>query len=1653
MGTHSRRPRQIIAAAAFCLMGNAAQALEVDVRGPAGQAVGPFRWLVQEDTTHAVVPGQPTPTSLGVRFHASHAPAVAEGKSSDGSLGRLSLDPSKRYFLSVLPEGGYSIGGAPLAPGQTKAKVEVAELPLPTAQISVFVFEDNSPINNQADLPAEHGLAGFTIILEDAGGRYGQVGGRVTQDAFGNPLGTTYDAGGNVLVMGNGELITGPDGKLLIKNLSPAKYGVKVIPPSTDWVQTSTIEGTRTIDAWVKPNEPPFFTEFGPASEHVVVGFLKPSNDASVLTGGVTLKGRVVNQHMSRPPEYTMFNGNPFEHTNCWVGLNSMAAGAGRGVYAQKCGDNGSFSVPNVPPGSYQLAFWDDNLDLIFATLGVTVNPDGTCNTAHGSCDLVEVPMFNWFAALHSRVFLDKNQNGFPDEGEPGIPNVPVNIRFRDGTVYQSFTTDNQGKAPFDEVFPFFHWLVAEVDFSRFKATGATIVVDAGGPVPADAGWQMPSGDALNPQPQAEPNPNTGNNLSRTETGPVLLQAFQAYLGQTNRIDWGKAPYADGENGGISGMVVYATTRAENDPRFAVADPWEPGIPRVQVNLYRDQNGDGAIDDVAEPAGIQLADVDNYPFGWKDDPSKKGPEDIDRNSNGRFDLGDAIAVTTSDSFDDNPPTGCQGEKFVLRGLVTDCYDGIRNFNQVRPGVFDGGYAFADIPAGSYVVEAVPPPGYTLVKEEDVNVAYGDSYKPNPAVLAPVCVGDKRVVPAKMSFPRGANDPAPFAGQTRPLCDKKQITLADKANAAADFHLFTQVPIAGQAVGMVLNDLANEFDITSPQFGEKYAVPWIPVAIRDWSGREIARVYTDEWGRYNALLPSTYTADRPMPSGMAPNMLILCMNDAGPIPDPAHPGQTIIDPQFNRQYSQFCYTFQFMPGTTTYLDTPVLPIAAFAGPDRFSVDCRLADGTPQVFSASGFQGGPYVTGAKPKLTIVAQGPTTVPNPAYDGPGGSQPQNITRDFGFGGTKGTVKVAGVPLTNVTWSDGIITGDVPFGTPSGHLEIVRANGKKSVDSVFVTVGPLPNNGTVRHVAPSSDPLATPIQNAIDNANPGDLILVAPGRYEEMPILWKPVSLQGWGAGSTSIVAVRHPGEKIAKWQEKLASVLASGRVTPLPGQTQASMAAEEGAGILVLGRNVSDFNGGFGPRTRPRIDGFTITGSDNGGGIVVNAHAKALEISNNRIQSNYGLYGGGVRVGHALLEVETQAGASPVDANNDDVRIHHNQITQNGSMDGAGGGVAVCTGSDYYRVADNFICGNFTQGEGGGIGHFGYSREGRIERNTIAFNQSFNQGRTVSGGGIFIGGKPAQPGLLSDGSGNVKILANRIQGNHAGAGDGGGIRIARANGSDVARNRNRPNNWHEVAIYNNMIVDNVAGLAGGGVSLQDATRVRIIHNTIAHNDSTATAGEAFTPGNPNQSNPQPAGIVARAHSPELKAQLNPAQPGFSNPSLFSNIVWKNRSFRFMAGWDQGADKPTFGLSPDVEAGEAPVYNDLAVLGATGALDPRQSVLTKPAGTHASNTGADPALVAPYVNGSRRSVLEVEAQTAIAAQPAFDEGGNFIEVHYGPLTLIGDSHIGIGSSAVDAGNVNQPGQDADLQTDFDGQPRPAGRAPDIGADERQAAN
>jgi large repetitive protein len=1600
--------------------------------------ISTYRWVIEEDLTYRTTPGIPDPNTLALSFHRSHMPVVAQGDETwtvqwGGSQGvagtTVTLDNTKHYYVSVLPKnpGTYSIGGAALVLGEMDVPVYLNALPLPTAQITVFVFHDNFPINNAPDLPQEQGLENFKIIVEDAGGRYGMSAGAQMMDAFGNPIGTEYDEFGNVMMMGKGYVMSDANGEAVIKNLAPGKYGIQAVPPSrSNWIQTSTIEGTILIDAWVKANEPPFFAEFGPPGWHVFFGFVRPMNDTTVLTGGSSITGQIVNLHLSRPPDVAFHAGAPFEHTTPWVGLN-LGVG-GRGVFAKRCNPDGTFEIPDVPPGTYQLVVWDDNLDLIFAFHGVEVLE------GQGNINLGAVPVFQWFTRLEHFVFNDENENGMWDGDEMPMMEQAVNLRWRDGTMYQSMPTDGEGFVPFDEIFPFFSWLVAEVDFARYKATGVTVVVDDGGAIP-DSDWSF--GGQLNPQPQ----PENGGLLYRVETGPVLTEAFQGFLGQTSVMMWGKKAYDAGENGGISGMVFYSTTRAEDDPAYGTAEPWEPGIPNVRVNLYQ------VIYENGNPV--------------------RGP---------------LVSTTTTDSWDDSVPTGCPGDPLDPFYNGGRCYDGMRNWNQVRPGVFDGGYAFTEyypggitvddlgnitpeapgevaipLASGQYVIEVVPPQGYEIVKSQDKNVDFGDEYekapqKSDPQLLPPQCFGAKYEVPDELTLFPGV--PAPKAGEFLNLCDQKLVNLNCGANAAADFFLFTHTPIAGHIVGFILDDTANEFDPNSPQFGEKYAPPWLPVGIYDWTGRLIGQAYSDEWGRYNAMVPSTYTENLPQPSGISPNMITTCMNDSN------------ADPLgiYNSQYSTFCYTFQYMPGATTYLDTPVIPVAAFAGPDQFALDCEFPDGTPVIKEVTN---GPFVSGGGSSIEIVSEGLRQVPNPDYCNdlvtacPDGADTVNVTipRDYGFGGTAGTAKLVAAngreyPLTIKWWASERITATLPtriIGNGASYqLVITRANGLSTIRGITVQVG-MPLGTTFRLVMNGES-----VQAAIDDANPGDLILVAPGTYNESVIMWKPVNLQGWGAGSVIINAVKGvQAEKLVLWREKVKQLIVNELVDLVPGQEMGfggvepdTLFTEEGAGILVLAKAPEE--GRWTSLPKHRIDGFTIRGSDQGGGIVVNGYADYLQISNNRIINNSGFFGGGIRLGHPQLTAEEGGNVVNSDANNHFIRIHNNHITQNGGLGGAGGGVSLCTGSDNYSLTENYICGNFTLGHGGGIGHMGLSNNGRIERNAVLFNESFNQGMTVVGGGLFIGSQAPHPGSLSPGSGNVTVNANLIQGNAAEAGDGGGIAVRRSNGQDVADNSTMSTRWYNINIFNNMIVNNVAALAGGGISLYDGARVNILHNTVAHNDSTATAGEAFTPGEPNTSIAQPAGIVSRAHSPEL-AGLTVAGD-FSNPQLTNNIIWKNRSFYFTG--DPTADPPVYALQP-----ATPAFWDLGVLGNGGSLNPTYSIFTDTTGYDGTNISADPLFVFPYFNAARgTTVAPGEPTTALQTTVAFDEGGNFIKVRFGPLTRCDDEtpgdgvpgdcsdyHITGGSPAVGEG-VNLTPAYLDLRWDYDHDFRTA--PVDIGADE-----
>ncbi len=1750
-----------------------------------------------------------TDTPTGFTFELGPAQGTVPPAPLTWSATRVFNPSTDCTFSAGQPAGncGHTMGGSPIAPGQTSVTVNLEPNPLQPAQLSIIVFEDNSPTNGSIDGAEETrpGLGGFQIILNDVAGATGITTGQMTYDMFNMPLtnalvGTIDSATGldacpaipaqrrngrvvpgtgvspkNFLV---GMIITCPTyeadgrtvsplaGHALIKNLFPNRFDVLAHPGADReaagevWIQTSTLEGTHANDAFAKVGEPPYFQEFGSPGYHSFIGFINPAHIAAAnarLHGNNTVTGKVTNLRMSRPSQEGLFDSTShaaLAQTVCYAGLNS-SNGSGDNIAFAQCDGDGNFTLTGVPPGQYQLVIWDEWQDQILQYQNVTV-PTGASNQ---TIALGDEPAFSWFQTLITQTYWDNGADN------PGMAQVNVNIRFRDGQFAATSGTDSTGNATFYELFPLFNWYVVETDTTRYKGSKVNIINDAGGPAdPANTVYGKSFGlsrdwstaGVLNSKesfslpsnlqvPGATYYPGT---TVRNDPGSVVTEGFQAFISQPQIMEFAKKPYAVGENGGIIGHVAYNSTRPFDDPQIVNQNLWEPLVPNVTVNLYQEVPAADGTSTVA----LKLVDTATT-SSWDDW------------ANGMR----ADGVT--------PNMSCPGQdpadpffNFTL-GVANQyrCYDGFHNWNQIQPAPYDGRYQFPTtackicttpnpdstaavplpnlLPAGKYVAEVVLPPGFEVVKEEDKNILIGDAYiapvtqqfgglggifiLPDQASLTAYnssnpnnptndlgrtsfggfnvgefqqntpCVGQLHIVPDFMSISPGSGQVAPFAGASKHLCDRREVTLSDQMQAKADFFIFTKTPKAAKFTGIILDDLSSEFNTTKPDYGEKFAVPFLPVAFRDFNGIEVSRTYADQFGLFNGLVYSTWEVNPPNPTGYAPNMMVTCMNDPGPIldtrPGSSTSGQMITDPMYNPQYSNFCYTNAYMPGTTDYMDTPVLPIAAFAAGYN-PVDCAYPDATPAIKRVDGDgQFGPYVNGAGSTLTITALGDVSVPNNAYSGPsttnmGLANVATVTRHYGFG-TQGAGSSVGLltngvltPLSITGWTDTTITATIPAGAATGELVIVADDGtghpgKKSVDTVTVTVG----GGVAAYVtAPAQNAnaagLVHPIQDAIDAANPGDLIMIQAGNYPELVIMWKPVRLQGVGAASVIINAAKYPTQKLAQWRPRInclfgldsqGNTLTSPNGTctadqlnaadPLTGQEitggvvllePSVLGTEEGAGITVLAKNLPQNSCGKNVKgsaanflcAPSRIDGVSITGGDSGGGIYVNGWAHGLEIANNRIYGNAGVYHGGIRIGQPYLEGLTGLGPFNFDNN---VKIHHNSITENGTAEsntgeaGAGGGLSLCTGTDNYQVNYNFICGNFTVGDGGGIGHIGLSQNGTIANNWVLFNQTFIQSGTTSGGGIAIEGEPALGTTQSLGTGNVTVDSNLILGNSAQGGHGGGLRLQDVNGNDVATNPMNPGTgWWKVAVTNNIIVDNVAGWAGGGVSLMDTVNAQIVNNTIVSNDSTATAGAviAVGPGGTQSAN-QPAGLSAEPHGAVFATAFGPntvcpaAMPNcnvFSNPYLENDIIYQNRTFRFMvtSGPGSGANPgspATTTLVPTLvqtAAGQCPsgaTYWDLGVLGQPQsspafAMSPTFSVLT-PGGSNLIYTGnnnqlADPLLVSQYCNGSRANPGIPDSTPPnppfiFQVAGAEDEGGNWVDLRYGPLSL-SDSSI-----------------------------------------------
>jgi len=373
---------------------------------------------------------------------ASHSSVVATGESSEEKKPVVSL-PKGKYIVSVLAPS-YKMGGTWVTMEGTDKTVEVALYPnpLPLSKIRVHVFHDNNPVNGEDDVPLESGIEGFNIIIEDAVGE-------VIVDYFGNPLGTQYerDESGELILdpSGNpipipgtgGRIITDSNGDALIDNLPPGKYGVQAIPPDdTDWIQTTTIEGTHVIDAWIEEGNDGYSPREGFQMPLVWIGFVRPMSFAPPRpweTGRIT--GRIMTVIEFIPPFRPLTLGDPVDRP--WIALSDIGAND-RQVYTGRGDSNGNFEIENVPPGLYQMAIWDEPLDYIISFRTVQVGTGEIVNMG-------DIGIPRWYGYIKGTVFHDLNGNGVRDPGERDIPNTPVGIRDFSGRLITTVHSDING--------------------------------------------------------------------------------------------------------------------------------------------------------------------------------------------------------------------------------------------------------------------------------------------------------------------------------------------------------------------------------------------------------------------------------------------------------------------------------------------------------------------------------------------------------------------------------------------------------------------------------------------------------------------------------------------------------------------------------------------------------------------------------------------------------------------------------------------------------------------------------------------------------------------------------------------------------------------------------------------------------------------------------------------------------------------------------------------------------------------------------------------------------------------------------------------------------------------------------------------------------
>ncbi|MEZ4675057.1 MAG: SdrD B-like domain-containing protein [Caldilineaceae bacterium] len=676
----------------------------------------------------------------------------------------------------------------------------------------------------------------------------------------GTRLTTTTDATGHYIFP---DLV--PNQQVTVTFILPAGYSVTTPNTGDDTLDSdSSNNGVVIVNLGASDD---FTIDAGLIVDPVVVGdrtFIDANGDGVQDGGDQPLPGVVLHLTNADGTPATDILGSP--------------------VSDQTTDANGTYLFDNLPPGEYTVGVVSVPTGYLPTTANVgdpandsatgsaTSSPTtGTAAQPGGedrTLDFGFVPVVN----LGNLVWLDSNNNGQVDNGEPGIPGVTVQL-FREGddptaaTPVMTDVTDSNGNYLFANLEPGRYFVYIPTPPADYPMSSTPTDTADNGEDNDDNGSQIaPGAPVTSPVIEltviGEP-VNDGD----AENGDLTVDfAFIPLLDLGNLVwhDVNNNGQVDEGEEGVSGVTVQLF-HAGDDPATATPlatdvtdengnylfENLEPGayivyiptppqqypvstVPTDGNDNGEDNDDNGAQDQRGQPVRSPVIDLQVGMEPASDGDDVNGDLTVDFGFFALASLGDLVWFDLdTDGVQDAQETGVPGtlDERGVPNVTVILYDAISN-SIVATTTTDthGRYLFADLLPGSYVVEFEMPVDYLL------------------------------------SIPdQGANDA--FDSDVNPITMRTPVTVLESGehNPTLDMGLYLPDATEPAAIG---DFVWYDADSDGLQDESELGVPGVTVTLYRSDGAMIATAVTDVDGFYqfNSLPPGDYYVQFTLPAG-------------------------------------------------------------------------------------------------------------------------------------------------------------------------------------------------------------------------------------------------------------------------------------------------------------------------------------------------------------------------------------------------------------------------------------------------------------------------------------------------------------------------------------------------------------------------------------------------------------------------------------------------------------------------------------------------------------------------------------------------------------------------------------------------------------------